>query len=381
MKPFSKSTWIWLGAALLVVLIALVGWYARFRVTRAPVENGEATTTAQIFAMGQRQVSVDIHERLLKENASYAKAESLRDAGKYADAAKAYKEALSQTSVLVDRTEIQFWLAYCDSVIGNYKEAIGIYKDIEAASSTLSVVVRAYAVQDMGHLYYRFGDPAITQEIFKDGPYKQLYVDGSVGRSYRNLFNYSNHLYPLALASLFSADWYANHLLVATTTTEQDRAGYLSIIEAKLRVADQDLATMQGNSDFDNTYVNALEKRASVLGKLERLGEKSYGDADDAFKQLLAYEEQHTLVDGTTRLQYAYYLADAYGQERASDITNVLAPIVAQPEAHGVVIRSLLKRSKDNWLGARDNFKRLGSLDPAFKQLLITSYGWKSSDF
>ncbi len=372
------AIWVALGFLLLCIVGAFFAvQYVIPGLVSSPQQNPAATSPSNVLAQSQYQSAESAHTALKAENAAYLQANKLRIAEKYADAATAYRTALAGVTDVAQRTEIQFWLAYCDEVSGNYTEAVATYKEIAAASTTVSKMTRAYAIQDLAHMYYRFGDPAITQLIFKDEPYKSLSVPGHTPKSYRKLFDYAASLYPLALSEAYSADWYANQLLAGTTT----RPEFKDIIREKLQLAQKDMATVQNDPAQRNTFLNAFERYAVVLGKMKQLGDPSFADPEMAFKELLQYFVTFGMVhDGTERLQYAYYLAHMYGKERAPDIRTILAPVDADPASRGVSIIAILRGGRSGNLGAKANLVLLASIDPAFKKTLL-SLGWIESDF
>ena len=372
------TIWVTVGALLLLGGAVFIG--ARYIIPNLVNQQGEqsATTTdaSLVFVQEQYESAAKIHDRLKSDNPAYAQANQLRRAEQYADAAKAYRAALVGVTDVAERTEIKFWLAYVEEASGNYAASIAIYKELAAASTTLSRLVRAHAAQNLAHMYYRFGDPVITKEIFKSYPYKRFFDEKRVVRSYRKLFDYAASIYPLALAEMYSAEWYANQLLAGTTT----RPEYKAIIQEKLRLAEKDLESVRNDASQRNTFIEALERRAVVLGKMRRTGDMSFADPDAAFKELLQYHATFRIrYDGTARLQYAYYLAYAYGEDRAADIQDVLAPLVAAPNGRGVIVDAFLKNERLNRLGMRSTLARLASIDPSFKGLLV-SLGWTETN-
>ena len=370
--------WATLGALLVLGGVVFIGTQYAIPnlVGRQGQQNATTTDASLAFVRSQYEAAESSHDRLMSDNAAYAQATRLRLAGTYADAAKAYRSALAGTTDVAERAEIKFWLAYSDAASGNYVAAIATYKELAAASTTLSRVTRAHAVQSLGHMFYRFGDPVITKEIFKDKPYSRFYDADRVPRSYRNLFDYAASLYPLALSEAFSADWYANQLIAGTTT----RPEYKTIIREKLKLAEENMASVRNDPAQRYTFLNAFEKWAVVLGKMKRIGDDSFADPEAAFKELMGYYETYRLRgDGTARLQYAYYLAHMYGKDRAPDIHDILAPIIADPEGHGYVVSGILQNDIPDRVQARQSFALLASLDPAFMKLL-QSYGWTETD-
>ena len=371
------TVWVTLAALLVLGGAVFVGtqYVIPNLVGRQGGENA-TTSTETVFLKSQYETAASTHDRLMSDNAAYAQATRLRLAEKYAEAAKAYRSALASITDVADSAAVKFWLAYSDAASGNYVDAVATYKEIAAASTTLSRVTRAHAVQSLGHMFYRFGDPAITREIFKSRPYSRFFDADRVPRSYRNLFDYAASLYPLALSEMFSADWYANQLLAGTTT----RPEYKTIIREKLELAEKNLASVRDDPAQRYAFLNAFEKRAAILGKMKRIGDDSFAEPEAAFKELLGYYETYRLRgDGTARLQYAYYLAHMYGKDRAADIHNILAPIIADPKGHGYVVAGILENDVPDRVQAKQNFALLASIDPAFMELL-RSYGWTETD-
>ena len=372
-------TAIW--TALVVVAILVVGAFAAVRyvipnLTSQPTQT-TADDAASAFVRSQYESAKSAHDTLKSDNAAYAQANQLRLAGKYADAAVAYRSALAGVTDVAQRTEIKFWLAYSEEASGDYAGSVATYKEIAAASTTLSRLVRAHAVQNLALMYYRFGDPVITKEIFKSYPYKRFYNPKYIPLSYRNVFDYAASLYPLALSEAYSADWYANQLLAGTTT----RPEYKVIIREKLQLAEKDLESVRNDASQRNTFLIALERRAVVLGKMRRTGDASFADPEAAFKELLNYYVTFRMDnDGTARLQYAYYLARAYGKDRAVDIQTILAPINADLGVRGTSVAPFLKGARLNRLNTKANLVLLASIDPSFKKTLL-SLSWVESDF
>jgi tetratricopeptide (TPR) repeat protein len=331
---------------------------------------------SQIFARSQYQSAGQLHSNLFARNTAYHEGQSLRLEGKYAEAAERYRTALSQLSDPGERGVVQFWLAYSDAAAGDYAGAISEYKKIASASSTLSRLVRASAIQAMGHMYYRYGDPAITREIFKNGPYKTMYAQRSVPLSYRRLFDYAARLYPLALSELYSANWYADQLLAGTTSPV-----FVQRIRKQLSLAQQDIETLRGDNSQRYNYLNDLENRAVLLGKMKRLGDTSFADPESAFKELLDLYRAYGLDgDATARYQFAVYLARQYGAAREADIRAILAPLDADPGAHGVSFVAGLKNIERSDSPAKSNVVLLASLDPGFRTMLMSN-GWTEKDF
>ncbi len=359
------------GVAVAVIVVAAL----LFSQVGAPF-TGTSATPAQTAQL-QYQDAAQAHTALKADSTAYAKGVTLYSRGDYTGAVKQFQAASSQTSDVAQSTVAQFRLAASEEGSGDYAAAIETYKHIAANAQSLSAMTRAYAVEDLAHMYYRYGDPAITNAIFKDDPYRSLRVAGSRSVSYRNLFDYAASLYPLAIAELYSANWYANALVAAPSLHPE----YKSVVQQKMELAEEDIARTRNEPSQRNTLLQALEERAVVLGKMKRAGISGFADPQQAFDELLAlYRGYSNPFDGTARLQYAVYLARQFGSEKTQVVKDILAPLNSNPSAHGISVTAFLTNERHNALGAKGNLVLLASLDPGFKTLLL-SLGWTDADF
>ncbi len=363
---------------LLLVFAALLVVPAYLTNLANPSVSTQTTNEHVVFTQAQYADSAAANHAL-KSNQAYENGLRLSDQRKFSDAVAQYELAANEVSDPSQSAVIQFSLAYAEAASGDYSSAVAIYKNLAASSSTLSAIPRAYAVQDMAHLYFRYGDPAITAEIFKDAPYSSLFMAGNVEHTYKNLFDYATSIYPLALSELYSANWYANQLLAYPKSHPE----YVSSIQTNLQLADQDIAVLRSNEKQQpEALVEALEERAVVLGKMRRLGYSTSEDPDAAFKELLElYSSLHkSSSDWTVRVQYCFYIAHTAGSTRAADIQSILGPIDTDPSAHGDSIQQFLSNARTGSKGTKSDYELLASFDPQFKKLLI-SLGWTNSDF
>jgi hypothetical protein len=217
-----------------------------------------------------------------------------------------------------------------------------------------------------------------------------MVVPNRTSVTYRNLFEYSASIYPVALSELYIANWYSAQLLSVvpaagsspSTTTAQTIATYKTYVLADMALANADVTKrIAGDTSEYGYYSNVMERQAVIEGQMWRLGFRSFGDPNAAFQTLLAFFPAHNLTnDGTSRLQYAYFLVREYGAVRASDIQTLLAPIVTDPTHRGATIVSFLTNERSNALGEKATLGLLASIDPQFKAFLV-SLGWQTSDF
>lgn len=339
-----------------------------------------------ISAQPQNETPTDIYYKLKVTNSAFAEGVRSLDAGSYTDAAKQFQIALAQTNDPGEEVVIKFWLGTADGVVGDYADTIAILKDIARDTTAYTPRMRATAVARLGHMFYRFGDPKITEEIFKDEPYTSMVEEGKVDLSYRHLFAYATTIYPVAIAELYDARWYAAQLVTPppgglSTTTE---ATHKKNIRQRIQRADEDILRIRDDPGERLTFLDTLEVRAATLGRMMRAGDTSFGDPEAEFKRLLnLFPAFHVERDGTARLQYAIFVARVYGTSRTSDVQDILAPLYEDPAHRGKAIVPILQGGRDNtWntLGQKSNLVLLSSLDPKFKAYLQT-LGWSDADF
>ncbi len=323
------------------------------------------------------QEASDAYKELWTVSPAFAQAARLQNVKEYAQAAQKYREALASVQDPAQEGVVKFWLASSLEVGGGYAEAVAVLKSVVADEEKFSAMTRAYAVQRLAHMYHRYNDPLITKEIFKDEPYKSLFVQGRTLRSYRNLFDYATKLYPLALSELYVADWYAERVAYASSSAPT----YMDIIRERLALAEQDLERVRNEPSQKYTFLNALERRAVLLAKVEQAGEPPLGDTEGAFREVIDLFAANNLPnDVTARFQYALYLAKKYGNVRAADIRALLAPLNEDLSAHSVSWGTFIKNERARAAQPNPNLLLLASIDPGFKKLLL-SLGWKESDF
>ena len=263
---------------------------------------------------------------LLEESASFAQAEEMFGKQECERAAPLYEQALVDVKNETQRGHVMFKIALCSYLTDDYVRAIPIFKDVGANPANKNFT-RAYAVQYLGTSHYAYADAKIDEEIFRDEPYRSLWVEGDVRLSYRHLFEYASALYPLAISELRIAEWYAGELFLKTdmlSAEEKDR--YHGVINAKIASAETDIARMRGVPGEAIGLPAVFNRKAMVLGTLAQLGDIPASEAEDAFKAVLAaYDERSSRLDGYARLYYAIFLARMYGAERAPDVRNILS--------------------------------------------------------
>jgi len=343
---------------LLFIAVGIAGMYFFFS-TRSP--KNEAT----------------FYENLISSNRDFALGESLYKNGKYESAISSYKTALQNVSNLNEKAQVLYKISLAYRFNNQPLIAIPLFKEIVAISEYPSTT-RAYAVQAMGQAYYSFNDPAITEEIFKDSPYKEMYNKDDNALSYRKLFEYASSFYPLGIPETRIAQWYAQEIVNSNKSGDtSNNESYKNIIRTKLANATTDIARTQTNPDRGSTYIpEILTREASVLGMLSISGDESLGSPEEAFKKSLDTAAGSTTYEAQARYFYTLFLAQKYGTARSTEIQNLLSDFYTTARYDNTGIVRFIKNEKDNQTGVKKDIIMLANLDPKFKNYLI-KLGWQ----
>ena len=323
----------------------------------------------------------ELYSDLMSEQ-DFGKAESFRNASDPRQALLAYKDALPKTRTHEEEGQIKLLIAISTEQSGEYMAAIPLYKEV-AANTVYPERIRANAVQYMGLMQSFYGDPKITEEIFKDAPYTSLKaIHDPV--SYRHLFEYASSLYPLALSELRIADWYATAVLIQggvlpntkKTITDEELVSYKLQATTHLANADKEIDRMRGDPLDDSNLPLALMRKAIALGKMERakvftnVAEQAFGIAQKEY-------EDRGWTSGFLYYNFALYLNQTSGAKRTDLIVRTLSGIYAgQRDEYAI---SFLTNERTNVTGSKADIVSLAKVDPKFKDFLI-SLGWKTTD-
>ncbi len=366
-----------IGVVALVIAAAMIGglWYVYMWKTQPSY-----TDTRTSYSV------------LIKENLAFAEGETLMRARKPDLAVPRFRDALSYAKDSTQEIRIMFRLAvaieHSETFEGRLK-AIPVYKEI-GANPAYTNIAQAYAIQQLANMFYIYGDNEITEAVFKDEPYKQFFVAGDVSLSYRNLYEYSSSLYPLAISELRIAGWYAGEVLRLHTAssanmnaaTREQIARYKETVRTRIASADRDILRIQTNPN-DNTPMTAiLMRKGVIIGNLQLTGDTSFGDMEPFFQRVLSL---HALsgdqwADGYTRYYYALYLSRLYGNERVDDVRKILSNFYQNDAYRNSQVEIFFKNERRNTLGVQKQLGTLASIDPKFKEYL-SSLGWELADF
>ncbi|MFZ1075609.1 MAG: hypothetical protein WAN50_04520 [Minisyncoccia bacterium] len=322
---------------------------------------------------------------LLTHNAAFAKAESLRNAGHVQSAIPYYKEALNETTNINERGQIIYLIAASETRSSSVSDAIQRLKDI-AANPGYSDSQRAYAIQEIGELFYQNTDRNLTTIIFSGEPYADFYKEKDIALAMRRLYQYADAFYTLALSELRSAHWYGIDLVhlskqeKLTNADKQERDADVAIIEDSLAKADADIQRTVSDPKASTLIPAEMTYKAEVLGDLKVAGIQEPGleDPDAAFQSAIKIGNANG-NELTPRYNYAVYLAEEFGMARAADI-HINLSVIYSNLSKNYGFRTYFSAEKNNVTGAKTTMVHLAAIDPGFKQALL-SLGWTNADF
>jgi len=382
----SARVYRYAGGVFVLFIAAVAVWYFGNLALSGNLTPSEASEVAA-------KKSESFYNSLLQKSPDFAQGQSARREGDYVSAQQYFEKAFSEAKDDAKKGLIAYWLADAYAANARYKESVALLQGI-AHDTRYASIIRAYAVQKMALMYRQYWDPVITDEVFKHPVFAPMLVQDDPTLSYRRLFEYATTLYPLALSEFYVADWYADDALyakfqvrngsieksVANVRVGEDKA----VIWERILAGNQHIRLVQDGVVSDESIYAALERRAAVIGKMQRLGDNSFGDAEAEFKNLLAkYESDGIMTDGTVRLQYAIFLARMYKDVRVADIQAILSPIYDSPTYRSPSLGTAMKALKDVPSGesaTKAAVAYIAGLDPEFKKFL-SSLGWDDTDF
>lgn len=320
---------------------------------------------------------------LVTDNQYFAQADAAASARNYGQAKGLYSKALTLAADTFQQGQIEFKIALLEDQLGNPVQAIRLYKNIVANPTYDEYkLVKAYALQSMIELYYaNGGDPTITEEIFKDAPYSGLVALGDGMLTYRRLAEYAVTFYPLSIAELRIANWYATYIMATSTPDGSATSTYPAIINDALARANADIDRTKNDPNAAKLIPNALIRKSVLYLNMYKARLVSAQEAEQAAR---AAVDIFTTIgspqyDGFARLYYAVFLS-GQGEARAADVRSVLVPFYSSTVYTRSYVFSFFASEKDNRLGQKASLIHLAAADPKFKALLL-SFGWNEKDF
>jgi tetratricopeptide (TPR) repeat protein len=321
---------------------------------------------------------------LARDNQYFAQANAAARAGDYEQAIQLYEQALAQAEDSAQASQIQFTIALLEDRHGSALRAIDLYKQIVMdPANDAHPLMRANAIANMVELYYRNGDSAVTEQIFKDPPYSTFFVSNDTSLSYRRLAEYAVSFYPLALPELRIASWYAYRLTDGgMAPSGEDTGTYPSIIQNAIALANQDIDRMRTGTDDAQLIPNILTRKSALYLNMFNAGLATAQETEEVCRAALTIYPSIGApdgIDGFARYYYAVFISEQ-GPSRVNDLRAVVAPFYENPGYKGSLAFSFFASEKNNGLGQKTRLVKIANEDPKFKTLLI-SLGWNGKDF
>lgn len=349
-----------IGAALVVLLLLLVG-YALYRVG-TPRDSGQEQRSP-IAA--------------LEADSTYLEAARLQQVSDFDGARARYLEVLERASGPEQEGQVQYRIALAETFT-DPASAVARLKGI-TASEAYSDLLRAYAAQWLGLMLYRTSDSSVLPLIFTGDPYAAFYRDRDTQLALRRLFEYASSFYPLAVAELEQAAWYAQELKDADVAERAALADqYLSIIEQKLESGQADIDRTLSINEYKMFVTEALYLKAVVLARLSAAGfDYEY---EPAMQEALNYTLLNWTPGDDSAIRYAYAMNLFFAETgREEDARELLRPVVEDIDAYPGFKR-MLEKEKNNVLGRKEWLVALSNSYPEFRSLLV-SLGWPETAF
>ena len=318
--------------------------------------------------------------RIAETNAPYREALFARRDRQYSRAMERFEVALTQATSDDERAQIEYEIGNLYSLMRNSPEGIRVFKRV-AGNTSYPPLLRAYAVQAMGQIFYSRHEEAVFEQIFEGRPYFSLLVSGDVDLSLKNLFEYASSFYPLMYAELRVANWYANELLKVrdggTARVQLSSQEMQDLVRQKLENADRDIEQVKSVYPTDSRVSSALQRKAIILDKMERLGNREFGDPEPVFKDAIEKGTVWGYTDQVayTEYHYAVYLAYVH-PERRVDIVSLLQHFYGPSNRYsGSIFFDFIRNERNNLTGAKTDLLLLASIDGGFKEMLELN-GW-----
>lgn len=329
---------------------------------------------------------------LVSRNEEYANAVAYKKEGKYDLALQSYEKALLVAQDRFQAAQIKFNIAGMNEKLGNYTTAITGLKEI-VADDTNSSIARANAAQEIGLMYSVYAlsvEPAVKEEMlsetFKGSPYETFKSGTNLNLAYTRLYEYATSLYPVGASEARVASGYTGELfttLKGATTTPQGKT-YVDRIKQSLKAADADIARMKNIPGEAVLIPSTLVREGAVLGRLATVGAATAAEAEPYFKAGLAYDQMQGNSSGSfNAFNYAAFLVEHYGAQRASDLKSILSVFrVGNEKAIYADIARFLRTARTDASLAKNKAQMvvMAREVPSFKEYLL-SLGWTAADF
>ena len=332
------------------------------------------------------------HKVLKTTNVSDIEADALFLMRDYARAIEKYKEALGNATSLSEELRIEYQIAGATLNLGDRVKAARLFKDIvdNPKYTDDDLLVKKGKAAAMGMLirtFYQTSEKAVSDIMFSGKPFEDFAkvgrgnIDDAILRFEEYIFSYSPS--PEILIAARIADLYAIKVYNFKTRgnlNEDEREKveeYENIVKEKIAFVDAHYDNAENYYQYSKqqSLPIVLGIKGAAVGSLTAVGDTSLGDPEDIFKQALTLHQPpwtRTMI----RLNYAVFLAAAYGQRRADDIDSLLQDFYSMSTDSEDTLETLLVHERDNPTHKTQAFHIIAAASQKFHALLF-KFGWK----
>lgn len=270
-------------------------------------------------------------------------------------------------------------------------KAVDIYKKI-IADVSISPPLRALAIGKLLDFYNGTGDKGFAKEvIFAGPPLGQFLENGDIPLAARRAYEFAESLYPISLHEFRIANWYASELLLHKFQTVKDQEALITGLKLWIEKAETNIPAFLnpsyiGYPNYPKSTIGYLyEMEGRNLYALATFSDKNYAPSETAFKRALdilaTNDDVHAYNVGLyTRVHYADMLVRVYGENRKTDILNLLQPIITPPLPFRNYSLSFFEevtnKLRDPQISIfKTKLTRISNLIPEFRQFLETKHG------
>lgn len=370
----SSSPWVKSMIIVIVVLVLIIaaggGWY-----WFSQKQSGNSTTALKVSGPYGGEAA-----RIGDTNVAYTQAVAARKVGNIDLARSKYDEAYAAASSAVEKAQIREEQGSMLLLAGRVADGVAILKALIADDSAPKLQ-RAYAVQALGQGFYS-GTNGVYQAIFTGSPYESFVVSGDTETTLKNLFEYGSSFYPLSYAELRIANWYAKELLLRKQGKSKETTPSAEELTQKIRQnianADADIEHIKVTYPGDFRISESLLLKVFIAGRLYFAGDTTtVPNLKGLFQEALqtARITGNTLIEAYLLYRQATFLAYTDPKQNAAQIQQILANFYESDRFAQTAFVTFLTNEKTNQLGAKSDIELLASIDPKFKQYLVT-LGW-----
>jgi hypothetical protein len=353
-------------AVLIIAIVFLLIFYVSPQFKQSP---GEVSAPGEIPAT-QAEVVLDLYET----EGLFKVGRALENDGDHAGARLKYMEAMKAETDPVKKAHIHFRLARTTEKVDLF-ESIEYFKEI-IADESYPDQQKSYAAMWLPLLINRHGD--IKDVLLEDAAYA-IFDDESLAVVYKNLYEFSLTFGSNGLAEFSVAKW---HLREAEGLDLSSFEGGNHAAQARVLMAAGDDYIFNQSSDPVNSGLlpRIFRGAAGAYALLAKLGdEEAVARYDSDFEKAIEAGILSKL-DGAIRFEYVLTAFDLEGEASFSKTQKHLDFLLANMHVFPGVQR-YFEDEIDNFYGTKDDLRALANANATFKNYLITSAGWKGTDF